>query len=62
MAQQQCAVTGPVIDILSALHIPLVRTFSPFNVQGIGFQKTAVVGYAVGKELLCTLVPSTRCG
>jgi hypothetical protein len=57
VSEQQCTMTGPVVDILSALKVPLLHTLSPLDVNGIGLQKAAVMGYAVWEEFECPIIP-----
>ena len=51
MAQEQGAMTGPIVDVLVAVDIPLAGAGGVGNEKGEGVHAAGVVGDAVGEEV-----------
>ena len=51
--QEQRPVAARVIDVFIAIHVPLPRSGGPRDIHRIGFEKSAVVRHAAGKDRLC---------
>jgi hypothetical protein len=62
MAEQECAMSHPVIDITVAIGIPLVSALSAFHIDGERLHTPVVMSHPVGEDLLSPRKELSRVG